>query len=228
MKKVLAMFIAVMMLVSLSVPAFAAKGSFLISPGQNGAPEIIDYDCTCDGELIITPYKDRNTLSEEYKADFESSYAAIAGATDLTEVNKELIKIAKAKKLATQDLVVSDLFYAHVEGCTVHDHVSTYSMRSNSVKLEHGTYTITLKADTLKKFVALMNYVDGDWQMVEEAKITSEGYLQFTTDNLGAFAIVVHTSAAATGDVFTMVGVSFFAVVAVAMVVVLVKTKKRV
>ena len=73
-----------------------------------------------------------------------------------------------------------------------------------------------------------MNYVNGEWVIVEGADLNADGDLVFTTENAGAYAVVVSTGAQPTGDWVTYIAVAFFAVAAVAMAVVLVKTKKRV
>ena len=94
MKKVVALIMAVMMLLSLGVSVFAAD-NFLTSPGQKGAPEIIDYECDCDGKLVIVSYKDRDTLPEGYRVTFEESFASIVNAKSLADVCKALVNIAK-------------------------------------------------------------------------------------------------------------------------------------
>ena len=174
-------------------------------------------------------YKDRDTLPEGYRVTFEESFASIVNAKSLADVCKALVNIAKQLKIAEQDMIVSDLFYIYMEGCTVHSAASTFSMRTTTLpEVDHGPIDITLKPETLDNFVALMTYANGEWNVVEDAEVTPEGHLQFTMYNHGPFAIVVHTSPAQTGDMFTVVGVSVFAIAAACMIVVLVKTKKKV
>ncbi len=219
-------------LVAMSIPTFAANGSFLTSPSQNGAPEIVGTESECSGNLVITAYKDRDTLPENDKAYFEDSYYSIASASNLVDLNSNLKTIADSKKVNTNDLVVSDVFYAHVDGCE--GDVAAYTLVTETtatgklIDVYHGVFDITLDTDTLKNYMALMNYVNGEWVIVENAKVTADGYLQFSTDTFGPFAIVVGSSPAQTGDIVTIAGVSGFAIAAIAMIVVLFKTKKRV
>lgn len=227
MKKVLALVMALMMLCAMGVSVFAAN-NFLSSPGQNGAPEIIDFECECDGELVACSFKDRSDLADAMITVFEDAYNSILNANTLGELCKALADIAKSLKIADQDLIVSDFFYLYMKDCQVHTGASTYSLRSTTV-VDHGNIEVTLAPETLKNFVALMNYENGEWNVVDDATVTSEGYLQFTMENEGPYAIVTDTSPAQTGDsTFVIVAVSCLAVVAACMVVVLVKTKKRV
>lgn len=229
MKKVLALVMALMMLGAMGVSVFAAN-NFLTSPGQKGAPELVDYEGECNGDLIVVSYKDRYNLPKAYRTVFEEAYNSIVNAKSLGELCKALLDIAKKLKIADQDLIVSDFFYIYMDGCTEHTGASTYSMRAvTDIDVDHGPIDVTLEPETVKNFVALMNYKNGEWHVVEDATVTPEGYLNFTMDTHGPFAIVTHTSPAQTGDsTFVIVAVSCLAVVAAGMVVVLIKTKKRV
>ena len=230
MKKVLALVMALMMLCTMGVSVFAAN-NFLTSPGQTGAPEIVGFEGECDGDLIISSYKDRHNLPDAYRLFFEDAYNSIVNAKSLGELCKALLDLAKKLKIADQDLIVSDFFYLYMDGCTEHTAASTYSLRATPADLDvdHGPIDVTLAPESLKNFVALLSYGDGEWKVVEDATVTSEGHLQFTMEAHGPFAVVTHNSPAQTGDsTFVIVTVSCLAVVAACMVVVLVKTKKRV
>lgn len=224
MKKVLVICLMMAMVLCMSVTAFAAPGKFVKSPSGNPAPTIVGFDPeddSCNANLVITPYGDRDDLSDD-KADLiEDAYDYIVNSDDLTELNDTLKKIAAEKKINGKDLAVSDLFDLSLVGCDYPD--------------EHTTYVITLDADTLKHFVGLMYMNDnGEWEYVSDTKILSDGeHLQFTTDSFSPFAIVVNTNASSgntpqTGD-DSMLGLlaAIMAVCAVAIVVIAAKFKKQ-
>ena len=73
MKKVLAICLAVVMAVGMSLSAFAAPGSFLESPSKNPAPRIERFVSLagCEARLVITPYINRSTLPEDLKVLIE-------------------------------------------------------------------------------------------------------------------------------------------------------------
>lgn len=84
---------------------------------------------------------------------------------------------------------VSDLFFVTSEGCDDHD--------------GHKGFKIVLDADTLENFADLMWMdEDGNWHSVNGAHINSDGYLEFTLDNLDVPLAVVVNSATSpqTGD----------------------------
>ncbi|MBE6638191.1 MAG: hypothetical protein E7616_01865 [Ruminococcaceae bacterium] len=226
MKKTLAIVMTFVMLAVMCLPVFAA-GNFIDSPSNKGAPQIIEYECDCLGELIITSYRDRGTLPADEKAEFEASYASIASVANLTELNERLLKIANELGISEYDLAVSDLFYMSVRNCP--GHATTYA-RTRSVPSEHGTFRVVLDAPSLPKFVSLMYYnaETDSWEVIENAFINEDGYLEFTTNTLGPYAIVANTGASQTGDVVMIVAMVACLAVAGAMVVVLVKTRKRV
>ncbi len=181
MKKFMMVCLAMVLVLSMSLTALAAPGSFVESPSNNKSPRIGGYawgspDCTA--ELVITSYADRDALDAEDKADIEAAYDDIKNTEDLGTLNSQLDKIAEGLEVNPDGLAVSDLFDMDYTGC------------EDDVHSEHGKATVTLEADTLEDFVALMVYVDGKWQIVEGAKIEN-GKLVFSTDQCGPFAIVV-------------------------------------
>lgn len=224
MKKVLAICLMMVMVVSLSVTAFAAPGGFVSSPSGNPAPTVVDFDPKNDGctaKLIITPYAERNTLPDDLKALIEKAYASIAESDDLTKLNSDLASLVAGKGIAADKLAVSDLFDAHITSCDVHE--------------GHVDFDITLKADTLKKFVGLLHMnKDGVWELVTDAEVVNNGeHLKFSVDSFSPFAIVVDTSsgtpdAPPTGD-NSMIHIYaiIMAVSALAVIVIAVKSKKQ-
>lgn len=195
MKKVLAICLMIIFVLSTSVTAFAAVGGFVSSPSGNRAPELIDSSNEsddCVSEPIITPYSERDTLSEKHSEEMEKAYEIIRNNPDLSKILGDLKKIADDKNIDVTKLAVSDLFNISYTDCDSHD--------------GHGNFNITLKPDSLKNFVALM-YFDGEnWKLVDGARVSEDGkHLLFTTNYEGTFAIVTNTGAASgatpqTGD----------------------------
>ena len=67
-----------------------------------------------------------------------------------------------------------------------------------------------MKSDALKNFVCLLHYYNGEWRIVEDAKVTQNGeHLEFTEKEFSPFAIIVSTEveeadAPQTGDNLAM------------------------
>ena len=221
MKKLLAICFAVLLVASMSFQVFA-EGGFVISPSKKPAPEVDTFepsDDECTAELIITPYKDRDQLPEDRKDRIEEAYDEISDSDDLTDLIDDLKDLADKKNIDGKDLAVSDLFDARTEGCdNNHD--------------QHSPFDVVLEADTLSNFVGLA-YKDenGKWILVEGATVVNGDHLKFKTDGFGPFAIIVDASKqgpSQTGDE-TMIGlyIAIMAVSAVAIVILVVKTKKQ-
>ena len=225
MKKALAICLMIVMVVCSCVTAFAAPGSFVKSPSKNPGPEVEEFtpsDSDCDGKLIITPYAERSTLPEDLKILIEKAYAEIAATNDLTTLNSDLAALAASKNIAGERLAVSDLFDIRVVGCEEHE--------------GHVNFKIALRADTLDRFVGLLHMTkDGVWELVDDAKVTSNGkVLEFTADSLSPFAIVVDTTPQGGGDKpkpgdngMMLVYIIVMAASASALVVILIKKKKQ-
>ena len=224
MKKVLAICLMMVMVLSMSVNVFAASGGFVSSPSVNPAPKVVDFDPSdeeCTAQLVITPYGDRHDLSDVLRAMLEKAYNSIVNSDDLTKLNAELAKIAADKNIVGTDLAVSDLFDIHVTGCDYHD--------------EHVDFDITLDVDTLSHFVGLLHMnKDGVWELVTDAEVVNNGeHLKFSVDSFSPFAIVVDASsgtldAPQTGDNSMIHIYAIIMVVsALAIVVITVKSRKQ-
>jgi len=213
MKKLLALCLALVIVVSVSVTAFAA-GGFIESPSNNPAPEIIEVtneDEDCEGEIVITPYPDRDKLPDDERAKLEDAYDSIASTDDVKDLNEDLKELADDKNLG-----VSDLFNMGMTGCEDHD--------------GHGAFKIKLKADTLKNFVGLLRFDGKNWILVEGASVSGE-YLSFNTKEFGPFAVVVDTGADSTPktgeDSSIYFWIMVFAGSALAVVVLLLVKKRK-
>lgn len=183
MKKLLMICLVIVLAAQLCVAAFATTGGFISSPSGKPAPELVEGTNTsedCEAEIIVTSYADRNDLPEEARQKLEEAYAIIRGTQDLTTLNELLGQIAKERGVAVEDLAVSDLFDISSTDCDGHE--------------AHGHFDITLEADTLSHFVALLHYYNNEWHVVDSAEVTNEGtHLEFDADQLSPFAIVLST-----------------------------------
>lgn len=187
MKKIFMTCLVFVLVACMCVTAFAedTNGAFDESPSRNPAPELIGANNGCDNcaaQLVITAYADRDELSEEARKAIEDAYTAIVGAKELALLNAKLKELAEAKGVSPESLVVSDLFdisYVTTDGHTAHGH-----------------YEITLKTKTLKNFVTLLHYYEGEWLIVDGATTSSAAgydYLTFSESKFSPFAIVVST-----------------------------------
>lgn len=185
MKKVLAICLMAVMVLSLSIPAFATSGGFVSSPSGSQAPEIVEYrneSKDCKGTLDLTSYADRNSLSEDTRKMLEEAYNAVVNATDITSLSDALRELAEKLGIDAADLAVSDLFDISLNGCDNHEN--------------HGAFDITLKTETLKNFVCLLHYYNGEWKVVTDTEVANNGtYLEFKEKDFSPFAIVVNTAA---------------------------------
>jgi hypothetical protein len=219
MKKFLAFCLALVLVMSMSVTVFAAYGGFVSSPPANSAPELDSFkpaDDDCTANIVITPYGDKEELSEFLRQLFEKAYNDILTSDDLTKLNADLAELAKSLNISGTDLAVSELFDLHVTDCDTHE--------------GHFEFEIVLKAESLKNFVGLLHMTtDGKWELIKDAKVLSDGQrLSFSVDSFSPFAIVVDTSGGQTGDNgMVYVYAIIMAVSAVALAVIFVKTKKQ-
>ncbi len=203
MKKVLAICLMVIMVVSMSVgvSAVAAPNGFVGSPSGNLGPKVISYTLSpagC-GMLVVTPYADLEKLPVDEQALLKRGYNAIVDAENIAQLNKDLAELAKKERIKAEDLAVSDLFDMRLVGCDKHR--------------THKMIDVVLEADTLENFVGLLHMKkNGEFELIKgaeiikgkdvvvnedivvDAEITEDGkYLRFTVESLSPFAIVVNT-----------------------------------
>jgi hypothetical protein len=183
MKKIIVILMAAFVLLTVSVSAFATNGGFVSSPSNNQAPELLDVksgfeDCT--SKFAVMSYADRDQLSEEARKALEDAYASIKETADLTSLNDAIATVAKKLGVDASHLAVSDLFDLAPKA---------------DAELEDGDkYDFSVKADTLENFVCLLHYVDGKWEVVEDAEVSKDGEnLEFEVDGFSPIAVAVST-----------------------------------
>lgn len=218
MKKILAICLMIALVASLSISVFAAPNGFVSSPSGGKRPPVLDrfdpVDEDCTANVIITPFSDKNNLKNDERENMEDAYEDIVNAGDLSNLNKDLADTAKDKNIDGKHLAVSDLFHLGSEGCNDHE--------------DHSKFEIELDMDALDNFVGLIyRDSDGKWQWVPDAKVDGTK-LQFTGMGYHPYAVVVDSRGAKTGDTATvLICTAVMAVSAIALVVILVKGKKR-
>lgn len=216
MKKLVVLCLTLVMLASLGLNAFAARGSFVSSPSGNPAPLLIDWevpDADCTATVVITSYADRDTLDDAKREEMENAYDAIANTLDLTELDADLAQLAEEKDIAPSNLAVSDLFDISYVGCEDHrDH--------------DGYFSITFEAETLKNFVGLIYHNGEEWVLVDDAVVDGK-QLTFTTKEFSPFAIVVDTNAQTGDNTMIYVWSAIAAASGVLLVVIGLKNKKK-
>lgn len=219
MKKILAVVLALVVVASAAFIAFA-QGGFVSSPSGNPAPVIVEVvyeDGSCNPRIVVTPYSEREELDEKREQDINDAYDEIAANEDLTNLCEALAAVAAAKGVPVSDLAVSDLFDVTAYHNGDHDYC--------------GTIRITLSAETIKNFVALLHRnPKSGWEVVPDVIVNAaENTIEFSAVDFSPFAIVVDTSAENlpnTGEALYIPAIAMF-VSAIALVVVLINIKKN-
>lgn len=224
MRKAFLFAIVFVMVMGIGFSATAARGGFISSPSGNLAPEILEFvidgnDCTAS--LTITPFSQRENLTELDQKEIEDAYDDIAQNADITILNQELKKRAEELGVSGENLGVSDLFDIGLEDCDIHN--------------DHNSFSIKLSTDTLENFVGLMYKHDGEWKFVPGARVTGaeKDVLEFSTNEISPFAIIVERDASPitpppTGDdINLMIYVVLMGISAVALLIVGTQLKKK-
>ncbi len=185
MKKVLAVILAIVMVVSAGVLAFA-QGGFVSSPSGNEAPEITDVEYgegSCNPQIVVTPYNEREDLDESRKDAITAAYNEIAANEDLSKLCAALIGVAAANGLDVLQLAISDLFDVTAYHNGDHDYC--------------GTITISLSSETIRNFVSLLHRgADGTWEVIPGVTVDyATNTVSFTAKDFSPFAVVVDTEA---------------------------------
>ena len=173
------------------MPTAALAAEFIESPSTAEGPILVSYTSSnpdWDGELILTPYRDRNTLPEEELAGIEAAYGHIVDADQTVDLHDDIEAMADELGVDPMGLAVSSLFNLH------------------ATKDGYGTVTVVLESDKFENYVTLLHFNGTDWDVVDPASVDGNR-LTFSTDNFSPFAVVVHTDEGApdspqTGEAF--------------------------
>ena len=219
MKKVLAVCLAVVLVVSAGVLAFA-QGGFVSSPSGNKGPEISDVilgDLTCNPRVVITPYAEREKLDDQKEAELNKAYDEISANSDLSNLTPDLKAIAAALGVSHLRFAVSELFDISVYHTLPHDYC--------------GEITVKLTIEAPENYSALIHRdSENGWEIVPDVVVDKANKtLTFTGTEFSPFAIVVDKEADALPNTGSMLYIPAIAMVvsAISLVVVLVSIKKK-
>ena len=209
----LAMIIAIV-LSSVALTASASDNAFISSPSAVPAPVLVEYETSedvCEAELIICAYADRGQLSDSSRATLEEAYASIVSAEDVLDICPELAEAGFSSGV----LAVSDLFEIYYTNCDNHN--------GHSV-------TITLRPRVTENFAAVLHYVDGTWENVDNAKVEKNGTdITFEVDSLSPFAIALHDGSVqpATSNMALVLSLLCLVLLIIIIVIIIVISKKK-
>lgn len=139
----------------------------------------------CTTTVILTPYESKDHApTTKIKEDLIAAYNSIKSVTTYDQLTSEVIVEANKKGVTVNNLVVRDLF----------DISKTYD--------DHGEHTeelhdvdeikdIIIKAKSLKRFVCLLHYKNGAWNVVHDVEILDDTTLRVSVASLSPFAIVL-------------------------------------
>ena len=136
--------------------------------------------------LVFSAVTDAESLDEDTQKALDDAFDSLKDAANLADVNEDLKEAAGDK-----DIAVSDLF-----DISAKEDVSF-------------PLTLTLKNDNLDNFVALLHFVDGEWEWVDAEVKDDE--LTFTVDSLSPFAIIVAAEPATSAQTGETASVGFIA-----------------
>lgn len=186
MKKIITLVLALALVLTSGILAFAAPEGFVESPTAD-TPYLISFeneDGECVAQIIVTPFIRVGELDDETEAENRDAYDEIVNNGD--SFAQAMAKLAASKNLKVSTLAVSELFDVSYVESAGHD--------------GHGAFTITIKANNLDKFVGLLHRHNGGWVVVDNATVDGDT-LTFTVDDLSPFAIVVDTGDTPVTDV---------------------------
>ena len=121
MKKIVVILSAILLVVALAVPSFAA--SLTPSVEQKGAPTVVsatdaDGNAFADGEVIVTPVSAADSADAAFADGLKAAYEQIKAAATLTDIAPSIGDYLKeiGSEASVEDLVVRDLFDVSVTG----------------------------------------------------------------------------------------------------------------
>lgn len=219
MKKLVAIVLTLVFILTLSVTSFAYPGMFLESPSRNEAPVVTDVELPdgCTSGIVITPYGERESLSPELIEIIEKAYSEIKNSKNVSELNDEFKKYLEDLGIDPENVAISDLFNIAGIGC-----------EDCGKDGAHKGFTITIDADTTNGFAGILQYVNGAWVFVE-AKVNPNGTVTFKVDNFGPIAIAVDTGAeeTPTGDITPWILIALIVVALAGLTIIAINYKKE-
>ncbi len=172
MKKVLSVVLAVMMLASLSVYAFADVNP---SVTTKAAPVFEEEAVTDDGTAVKVELTSAANAEGEVKEALDAAVAAVSSEDGLAEA----LKAAEIELDAGTPASVSDVFFFDAKDAN-----------GESVFKADGSVKVKVKVELPKNLLAAMQLVDGNWVEVNFAPDGKGGFCPVIC-NAGVVAFVV-------------------------------------
>lgn len=168
MKKVLSCLLAVLLLASFSVMAFAADPVPSVE-AEKVAPEVSEAvdaeENDVSDAIIVTDLADKEELSDEAQEEMDAAVEALEEVDAVVEGNEELKELVGDKEVAVESVF----------------NISSTGEVAFPLELK-------LQLDNPENFAALLQFVDGEAQLVETE--LEDDVISFTVDSLGTFAIL--------------------------------------
>ena len=220
MKKSVAIVLTLVFVLALSITSFAYPGMFLDSPSRNEAPTVLDVILPdgCTSGIVITPYGERDSLTPEQLEAIEKAYEEIKNADNVTELNEEFKKYIENLDIDTDNIAISDLFNIDGIGC-----------ENCGEEGAHTGFTVTIETDTTNGFVGMLQYVNGAWVFIDNAKVNPNGTVTFKVDNFGPVAVAVNSGAqeTPTGDITPWILIALIVVALAGLTIIALNYKKE-
>ena len=184
MKKIVIILSAILLVVALAVPSFAA--GFTPSVEQKGAPTVVsatdaDGNAFADGEVIVTPVSAADSADAAIADGLKAAYEQIKAAATLTDIAPSIGDYLKeiGSEASVEDLVVRDLFDVSVTGAAAES--SPITVRFNLGLSQSAT------------LIVLHNYEGSNWEIIpkDRVKQNADGTVDVTFDSFSPVAFVV-------------------------------------
>lgn len=183
MKKIVVILSAILLVVALAVPSFAA--GFTPSVVQKGAPTVVsatdaDGNAFADGEVIVTPVSAADSADAAIADGLKAAYEQIKAAATLTDIAPSIGDYLKeiGSEASVEDLVVRDLFDVSVTGAAAES--SPITVRFNLGLSQSAT------------LIVLHNYEGSNWEIIpkDRVKQNADGTVDVTFDSFSPVAFV--------------------------------------
>lgn len=177
MKKILAVTFVLLLVAGSTLSVLATNGAFVNSPSGQQAPILIEAENAsedCVAVVTVTSFADRETLDEPTQNKLDDAYNVIATTEDLGTLSEDIQERADDLGIDSKDLVISDLFDVSYSDCESHE--------------VHLSFTITIKPASVENFVAVLHYLDDEWEVIDGVVEGDE--ITFVADSLSPFAIM--------------------------------------
>ena len=168
MKKILSCLLAVLLLASFSISAFAAEVPSVESEKQiPTVAEAVDADGNDVAEgIVVTDYEDKDTLPEDTQKQLDDAAEAVEDLAALVEGSEELKELLDGKEVDCEALF-------------------DISVVGEEIKLP-----VEMKLELVNpdNFAALVHFVDGEAALVETE--VEDGFACFTLEEAGVYAVL--------------------------------------